>query len=96
MSKLLTGREQAAMEQSIAADPERHPTIPGTGGFRKARWGRHGSGKRGGVRLIYYFAVLPDSVYLADIYAKNERENLSDAQKNSLKKIVDQIKRRGA
>src|ERR1019366_3057443 len=48
-------------------------------------------GKRGGVRLIYYFAP-PDSVYLIAVYAKNEKENLSDAEKQALAKILRPIK----
>jgi hypothetical protein len=49
---LLQPSVQQELEESMAADPERHPLIPGTGGFRKARWGRPGSGKSGGVRVI--------------------------------------------
>jgi hypothetical protein len=41
------------MEASIAADPESHPVVVGTGGVRKARWSRQGKGKSGGVRVIY-------------------------------------------
>jgi len=42
------------MEANIAADPSAYPVIPGTGGFRKARWSRGSSGKSGGVRAIFY------------------------------------------
>jgi hypothetical protein len=48
--RLLTEREQAALQLAIAADPEAHPIVPGTGGVRKARWTRQGKGKSGGVR----------------------------------------------
>ena len=74
-----------AMEDAIAARPEAHPVIPGTGGFRKARWPRPGSGKRGGVRVIYYLVVEPATVYFVTIYAKNQKENLTDAEKKALK-----------
>ena len=50
--RLLADVEIETMEASIAADPEAHPVVPGTGGVRKARWSRHGRGKRGGVRVI--------------------------------------------
>ena len=55
--------------------------------------GGHGPavGKRGGVRVIYYFAA-PDSVYFIAVYAKNEKENLSDAEKQALAKILRPIK----
>lgn len=84
---------QQQMEEEIAVEPDRHPVMPGTGGFRKARWGRSGSGKRGGVRVIYYFLLRPDLIFLADLYPKNEKENLTHAEKNELKKIAAEIKR---
>src|SRR5581483_5256186 len=67
--------------------------IPGTGGFRKARWSRAGGGKSGGVREIYFSMVRPDLIFLADIYAKNETENLTDAERNQLQKIASEIHR---
>ncbi|HXB73380.1 MAG TPA: hypothetical protein VNY05_34395 [Candidatus Acidoferrales bacterium] len=62
--RLLTKLEIDAMEASIAADPEAHPVVPGTGGVRKARWSRQGKGKRGGVRVVYYYWVLDNEVYM--------------------------------
>lgn len=91
-AKLLTENEQTQLECSLSQDPEQHPVIPGTGGFRKARWGRSGKGKRGGVRVIYYYWIAPDIVYLADIYAKNQKENLTDADKKALKQLSQNIK----
>jgi hypothetical protein len=77
----------------IAGEPDRHPVMAGTGGFRKARWGWSGRGKRGGVRVIYYFLVRPDLIFLADLYPKNEKENLTHAERNELKKIAAEIQR---
>lgn len=59
--------------------------------MRKARWARPGRGIRGGVRVIYCFAA-PDAVFFIAVYAKNEKENLSDAQKQALAKILQPIK----
>jgi hypothetical protein len=73
-------------------DPEAHPIIPGTKGVRKARWARPGMGKRGGVRLIYYYWVGPGAVFLIAIYAKNEKENLSDAEKTAVRRFVEDLK----
>jgi len=61
-ARLLDAKVQDEMERHIADDPERHPRIAGGGGMRKARWARSGTGKRGGVRVIYYFAA-PEAVY---------------------------------
>jgi hypothetical protein len=92
-ARLLRPSALQEMEESIAMDPERHPLIPGTGGFRKARWRRPGGGKSGGVRVIYYFMVRPDLLFLADLYAKNEKENLTHAERNELQKIASEIQR---
>jgi len=79
------------MERHIADDPERHPLIVGGSGMRKARWKRPGTGKSGGIRVIYYFAP-PDAIYFIAIYAKNKKENLSDAEKKALAKILGPLK----
>jgi mRNA-degrading endonuclease RelE of RelBE toxin-antitoxin system len=90
-ARLLDARDQDEMERHIADDPERHPRIPGASGMRKARWARPGRGKSGGVRVIYYFAA-PDAIYFLSVYAKNEKENLSEAEKRALAKILGSIK----
>jgi mRNA-degrading endonuclease RelE of RelBE toxin-antitoxin system len=91
-ARLLDVKGQDEMERHIADDPERHPLIPGGGGMRKARWAGSGRGKRGGVRVIYYFAA-PDAVYFIAVYAKNEKENLSDSERKALAKILRPFKR---
>ena len=57
--------------------------------MRKLRWARGGRGKSGGVRVIYYFhsGVMP--LYLLTMFAKNERANLSKAERNALAELVD-------
>ena len=76
------------MEQSIAERPDAHPVVAGTGGVRKARWARPGMGKRGGVRVVYYFQTQAEIVYMLDIYAKNEKSDLTPADKRELRAIV--------
>jgi hypothetical protein len=79
------------METHLADDPERHPLISGGNGMRKARWAVSGRGKSGGVRVIYYFAA-PDAVYFIAVYAKNEKENLSDSERKALTKTLRPFK----
>jgi hypothetical protein len=95
--RLLTVDEREAMEAKIAADPMAYPVVRGTGGFRKARWGRGSSGKSGGVRAIFYYFVSGDTVFFTMLYAKNESENISHAQENELKRLAQEIeaKRQG-
>lgn len=79
------------MAEEIAAEPDRHPARPGTGGFRKARWGQAAASAE--ARVIYYFLVRPALIFLADLYPKNEKENLTHAERNALKKIAAEIQR---
>jgi RelE toxin of RelE / RelB toxin-antitoxin system len=89
----LTEEERMAMEFFIACAPEEHPIIPGTGGFRKARWARRGRGKSGGLRVVYFFLAEPGRIYMAAIYAKSRKETLSAADQNVLARLAAQIKK---
>ncbi len=61
-------------------------------GVRKARWGRQGKGKSGGVRVIFFYWISDSEVYLLQIYAKNTQDNLTAAEKKAARKIVEAIK----
>ena len=91
--RLLTEVEIDAMEASIAADPEANPVVPGTGGVRKARWSRQGRGRRGGVRVIYYYWVSDNEVYMLYLYAKNEQADMDAAGRKEARKLVEVLKR---
>ena len=60
----------------IANEPESGDVVPGSGGVRKVRWSRKGTGKRGGVRIIYYNKLKNGEVWLLLIYAKSAKENI--------------------
>lgn len=87
--KLLTVAERQDVLSYLAAHPKSGDLIEGTGGIRKLRWGRGGRGKSGGVRVIYYYHSELMPVYLITLFAKNEQENLSKAERNELAKLVD-------
>jgi hypothetical protein len=91
--RLLTEPEIAVMEATIAADPQAHPVVPGTGGVRKARWSRQGVGKRGGVRVIYYYWASDHEVYMLYLYAKNEQADMDSAGRAEARKFVEVLKR---
>ena len=63
--------------------------IPGTGGLRKIRWGGSGRGKRGGVRVIYYWAGAQDTILLLMMFAKNDQSDLTREQKVILRLIIE-------
>ena len=92
VGKVLRVEERNAMELHVAETREMHPVVAGTGGVRKARWGRQGKGKRGGVRVIYFYRSAADVVYVLDIYAKPAKEELTPADKQQLKELVNRLK----
>ena len=73
----------------IAENPENGKIIAGTGGVRKIRWetGANNKGKSGGVRILYHYSedIL---VLLLTLYGKSQKENISDAERNQLKRTV--------
>jgi hypothetical protein len=87
--KLLVEAERRAIVDYLAAHPAAGDLIEGTGGVRKLRWARGGRGKSSGVRVIYYFHSEAMPLYLLTMFAKNERANLSKAERNELADLVD-------
>jgi hypothetical protein len=89
--KLFSSAERAAAELEIALAPSAWPVIAGTGGARKARAARGGRGKSGGARIIYYAVTGRGVLYLLDVYAKSAKENLSDAEKREIRRLIAAI-----
>jgi hypothetical protein len=92
VGRILRAEERNAMELHVADNPEIHPVIAGTGGVRKVRWGRQGKGKRGGARVIYLYRSTADVVYFLDIYAKAAKEDLTPADKQQLRELVNRLR----
>ena len=69
--------ERADFASFIALNPEAGSVIRGSGGVRKVRWVREGTGKSGGVRIIYLARNEVGEVYLLTLYAKSESESIS-------------------
>jgi len=75
----------------LAYNPTAGAVIPGTGGVRKVRWALEGRGKRGGARVIYFYYDDDMPLFLLDIYAKNERADLTQSERNELRVATQQI-----
>jgi len=90
--KLLTEAERQDVLSYLSAHPKAGDLIEGSGGIRKLRWGRGGRGKSGGVRVIYYFHSDAMPLYLLTVFGKNERSNLSKAERNDLAGLVRILK----
>jgi mRNA-degrading endonuclease RelE of RelBE toxin-antitoxin system len=91
-AKLWTEDDRDAFVDFIAANPDAGDVIPDTGGLRKVRWGRLGTGKRGGVRVIYFYHDDTMPLYLLLIYAKAERENWTQDEKRRAQALTETIK----
>jgi mRNA-degrading endonuclease RelE of RelBE toxin-antitoxin system len=85
---LLSDEEYRAIQLALVFRPEQGALIPRSGGLRKMRWRMGGKGKRGGVRLIYYWDKPAATVYMLFIYPKSEREDLTASQLRILSKLV--------
>lgn len=84
------GDEELAKVQSyLSLYPDDGDVIKGSQGIRKLRWAASGRGKRGGSRIIYYWAVSRERILLLDIYTKNEKSDLSQSELAILRQDVE-------
>ena len=95
-AKIWSEDEMAALVDHVARNPEAGDLIPGTGGVRKLRWGRAGSGKRGGARVIYFYYHPDCPIYLLLAYAKAQATDLPPDEKNAVAALAASIKAAGA
>lgn len=86
--RLLDAEERDSVVNHIARNPRTGALIRGTGGIRKVRWARKGMGKSGGVRIIYFFYNENIPVFLLTAFGKNEKTNLTKAERNELAKLT--------
>ncbi|MDX5362978.1 MAG: type II toxin-antitoxin system RelE/ParE family toxin [Pseudazoarcus pumilus] len=86
--RLLSESERRDIVSYLALHPKAGDLLEGTGGIRKLRWARGNRGKSGGVRVIYYFHSEAVPLYLLTLFGKNERANLSKAERNMLAGLV--------
>ena len=87
---LVLDDEFARFQWLLLQLPESGDIIPGGGGIRKIRLPAKSKGKRGGARVIYYFAVGQEKFFLLEVYAKNEKVDLNLPELNDLRKIVEE------
>ena len=85
----LSDDEFRELKHTLLTNPKSGSVIQGTGGLRKIRFKAKGKGKRGGVRIIYYFLDQKDRFYLLTLYSKNEITDLTASQKNKLKQFME-------
>lgn len=86
---LLSDEEYTQLQLALVIRPDAGRLIPGGGGLRKLRWQAKGHGKRGGVRIIYYWAVSQERILLLYIYAKGEQDDLTPDQLKTLRRLME-------
>jgi hypothetical protein len=86
--KLMSEEERAVLVDYLAHNPAAGDLIQGTGGVRKLRWGLEGRGKRGGTRVIYFYHSADIPLFALTAYAKNERADLSQKDRNDFRRLT--------
>lgn len=86
---LLSDDEYRKLQTELVSRPDRGVVIPGSGGLRKLRWAGSGRGKRGGVRIIYYWVSQKDAILMLFMYPKSDRDDLTSKQLKTLKGIIE-------
>ncbi|MHB1356903.1 MAG: type II toxin-antitoxin system RelE/ParE family toxin [Anaerolineae bacterium] len=86
----LSAEEYRTLQMALVARPNLGAIIVGSGGLRKVRWGARGRGKRGGIRVIYYWATASCQILLLFIYPKNDQADLTPDQLRVLRRIVEE------
>ena len=91
VSEYLTDDEYCELQNQLANNPALGDLMPGTGGFRKLRWAdpKRGKGRRGGLRIIYYYFSADQQIWLMTIYNKDQASDLTPKEKKALKSAIE-------
>lgn len=81
--------EFTTLQLFLSEHPDAGEVIPHSGGCRKLRWAVGGRGKRGGLRVIYFYRLNPEQVVLVTMYAKNVQENIDPKLLRRLKEMFE-------
>ena len=88
VNELLDDEQYRLLQWILVKAPDSGKIIPGSGGLRKLRWAGSGRGKRGGIRLIYYWFPKQDRLLMLFLFAKNEQADLTAQQSKTLRLVV--------
>jgi hypothetical protein len=79
------------LENYLLENPEAGKIMEGTGGLRKLRWVLPNTGKSGGIRILYIDFIFSGKICMVDLFPKATKDNLSQIEKNEIKRIVKAI-----
>ena len=91
-----TDEDLAELQQFLISNPEPGDTMVGTGGLKKIRYAFKGRGKSGSARVCYVDFASFEKNYLIQVFSKDEKANLSDAEKNAVKQVISVLKKEAA
>ena len=89
ITRLMSDEVYRSFQNALLESPDLGDLIKNSGGIRKIRWSGSGRGKRGGSRIIYYWASNKDQIYMLFIYEKNEMSDLNKDQLSTLRKVAE-------
>lgn len=91
LSRYLNDEAYRDLQAKLGANPDLGDVMPGTGGFRKLRWAdaRRRKGRRGGLRLIYYYFKSDSQMWLMTLYDKDEASDLTATEKKTLRASIE-------
>ena len=90
-----TEEDLRRLQEELLENPKVGDVMRGTGGLRKMRFAYNNRGKSGSARVCYLDIEIREEIHLLDVFAKSEKENLSKAERNNIKKLVEFIKEFG-
>lgn len=98
LPEYLSDEDYRELQLHLAKEPEAGEVIQGTGGFRKLRWGdpRRRKGKRGGLRITYYYFAMDTQIWLMTLYDKDEARDLTPEERRRLKAAIEGERRQRA
>ena len=85
----MSDEDYRALQEALITRPESGDVIKGSGGLRKIRWKLEGQGRRGGIRVIYYWVTANDQFRMLYVYRKSKQADLTTDQLATLKSIVE-------
>ena len=88
LQRHLDDEQYRHLQIALMLRPEQGPIIRASGGLRKVRWAKPGAGKRGGLRVIYFWAPVERAFYMLYVYSKTEQGDLTPAQTRVLGRLV--------
>lgn len=89
IQELMSDEDYRILQEALITRPESGDIIKGSGGLRKIRWKLEGQGKRGGIRVIYYWVTANDQIRMLYVYRKSKQADLTPDQLAILKSIIE-------